>query len=216
MSQPNWRKLAGRKHKYCSWKVGNLAGKAHVVTQRSPLGRKLAWCVMLISAQGKWQSSEKGGCCRGLWARRWSAGEAGGTLVSISNPSVGPEAVWRGFGRKEQNGVTPVPSQTDVWILLSCRLFVKLPSVLLLDMALKILWRMLCTIQIYHAMSAICLKELRYCCSIAVHVSYFIPLRSLNYRANFSCKFCNCKFLSSNFIQKTVIFSETHLLYNII
>lgn len=75
---------------------------------------------------------------------------------------------------------------------------------------------MLCTIQIYHAMSAICLKELRYCCSVAVHVSYFIPLRSLNYRANFSCKFCNAKFLISNFIQKTVTFSETHLLYNII
>lgn len=75
---------------------------------------------------------------------------------------------------------------------------------------------MLCTIQIYHAMSAICLKELHYCCSIAVHVSYFIPLRSLNYRANFSCKFCNCKFLISLLNKITIIFSETHLLYNII
>lgn len=123
---------------FCVWEVGNMTRILNVPWMGSQPSL-LCWPVLRASGE----AVRKGCCCQGLWARMQSAG---GPFVSTSNPSVGPEALWHGLGYKEQNRVAPLPAQIDVRILLTWGLFAKLLSVLLLDTALKILRRVLCTI----------------------------------------------------------------------
>lgn len=71
-----------------------------MVTPQSLLGRKPTSFVVLTRAQDERQSSEKDGCCQGLYVSGWRAGEAGGTLVSIPNPSI----PYTGLGERNKMG----------------------------------------------------------------------------------------------------------------
>lgn len=42
----------------------------------------------------------------------------------------------------------------------------------------------------------------------------YVYFKSHKYRPNFKGKFCSCKVLISNFIQRVLTFSDMHLLYN--
>lgn len=129
-----------------------------MVTSQSP-GQKTN-LVCGSDQRSEWRSSEKDARCQDMCAREWHAGQAGRILISFSRrPSISPEGVWHGLACKQKHRFTPEPSQTDIQVLLICRVFVKILSALFLDVALKNPLDWLCTTQAYCTMFTVCLKE---------------------------------------------------------